>query len=87
MLERIERIWTTEIALHGGSRVRLAGWMQRLRRVLIRRARGQGGAERTDRVKRDFKQWLISRGAHETRPLMARLVGWRASSSIPSASS
>jgi glycosyltransferase involved in cell wall biosynthesis len=48
-----------------------------LRRALIRGAREHGGAERTDRVLRDFRQWLVARGAYETRPLIARLVGWR----------
>ncbi len=48
------------------------------RRALIRRQREAGGADRTDRVRRDFRQWLIARGAYETRPLIARLVGWRA---------
>ena len=48
------------------------------RRELIRRQRDVGGAGRTDRVLRDFRQWLITRGAYETRPLIARLVGWRA---------
>ena len=45
------------------------------RRALIRGAREHSGAERTDRVLRDFRQWLIARGAYETRKLIARLVG------------
>jgi glycosyltransferase involved in cell wall biosynthesis len=48
-----------------------------LRRALIRRAREQSGGARTDRVKHDFRQWLIAHGAYETRPLITRLVGWR----------
>src|SRR5215467_210467 len=42
----MERIWTTEIAGHGGARVRLAGWLHHLRRLrgvsflILRDARG-----------------------------------------------
>jgi nondiscriminating aspartyl-tRNA synthetase len=42
----VERIWTTALAAHAGRRVRLAGWLQRLRRLsrvsflILRDARG-----------------------------------------------
>src|SRR5579875_3357491 len=29
----IERVWTTELARHTGERIRLAGWLHRLRRL------------------------------------------------------
>ena len=29
----MERIWSTELAAHAGERVRLAGWLHRLRQL------------------------------------------------------
>lgn len=47
------------------------------RRALICRQRAQGRLAGTDLVLRDLRQWLLAIGAYETRPLLARLVGWR----------
>jgi glycosyltransferase involved in cell wall biosynthesis len=54
---------------------------RRFRRELIARQRDAACGERRDRMRQEFRQWLLAIGAGETRPLVARLVGWRAPTS------
>jgi glycosyltransferase involved in cell wall biosynthesis len=54
---------------------------RRFRRELIARQREAACGGRSDRVRQDFRQWLLAMGDFESRSFGARLLGWRAPTS------